>query len=198
MSKMTSEKLQQYKAKENTRSELRKKQREKMSPEDLSNYRKNDATRKAEKKKEICESTCESEIVNIPYSTPYRRKQNYGKAMKRSMESLPYSPRKKIAIVTGLAERVRVQLQENIEKYLRPLSVSDELRRMSEDFYLRSYISYTSSGMFNVMTVWNDDGKKKLRKHYLTMYLREEQYFANYDLLMCFFLVTHQKINVNA
>ena len=44
---------------------------------------------------------------------------------------------------------------------------------MSEDFYLRSDISYTSPGMFDVMTVWNDDGKKKLRKYYLTMYLRE-------------------------
>ena len=120
-----------------------------MSPEDLSNYRKNDAMRKAEKKKEICEP----EIVNIIYSTPYRRKQNYGKAMKRSMESLPSSPRKKIAIVTGLAERIGVQLQENVEKYLRPIGVSDELRRMSEDFYLRSDISYTSAGMFDVMTV---------------------------------------------
>ena len=79
MSKMTPEELQQYKAKENTRrSELRIKQREKMSPEDLSNYRKNDAMRKAEKKKEICEP----EIVNIIYSPPYHRKQNYGKAMK--------------------------------------------------------------------------------------------------------------------
>ena len=166
---MTSEELQQYKAKENTRrSKLRIKQREKMSPEDLSNYRKNDAMRKAEKKE-----ICEPEIVNIPYSTPYCRKQNCGKAMKQSMESLPSSPRKKIAIVTGLAERVGVQFQENVEKYLGPIGVSDELRRMSEDFYLRSDISYTSPGMLDVMTVWNDDGKKKLRKHYLTMYLRE-------------------------
>ena len=125
--------------------------------------------RKAEKKKEIREP----EIVNIIYSTPYRRKQNDGKAMKQSMESLPSFPRKKIAIVTGLAERVGVQLQENVEKYLRPIGVTDELRRMLEDFYLQSDISYTSPGMLDVMTAWNDDGKNKLRKHYLTMYLRE-------------------------
>ena len=66
--------------------------------------------------------------------------------------SLPSSPRKKIAIVTGLAERVGVQLQENVEKYLRPIGVSDELRRMSEDFYLQSDILYTSPGMFGMMT----------------------------------------------
>ena len=38
-----------------------------------------------------------------PITNPYATKQSYGKALSRTRRSLPMSPRKKVAVVTGLA-----------------------------------------------------------------------------------------------
>jgi len=38
------------------------------------------------------------------------------------------------------------------------------------EFYFRSDIVYTMPGKGDEMTVWDDNGKHKLRKYYLTMH----------------------------
>ena len=94
--------------------------------------------------------------------------------MKRGLEALLTSPRKRIAVVKGLAEKVGVKIDDKIDKFIQSDSVHEEIHTMVSDFYFRSDISYTAPGMIDVMTIWDDAGKKKIRrKHYLTMYLRE-------------------------
>ena len=173
LKKMTPEELVTYKLSENERrSNLRRQQKAKMTHEDLENYRFKDSLRKAEKKKEA--NPPAPDIIKLPISTPYRAKQSYGKAMKRSLGALPMSPRKRVAIVKGLAEKVGVNVDDKTDKYMRAESVHEELHRMVKEFYIRNDISYTAPGMYDVMTVWDNDGKKKkLRKYYLTLYLRE-------------------------
>ena len=51
--------------------------------------------------------------------------------------------------------------------------LSDELKEAVEKFFFRSDISYTIPGAKDEIVVWDELGKKRLRKHYLTMYLYE-------------------------
>ena len=89
--------------------------------------------------------------------------------MKHGLEALPTSPRKRIAGVQGLTEKVRVKIDDKIDKFMRSDSVHGEVHTMIRDFYFRSDISYTAPGMIDV---WDDaEKKRKLCKHYLTMYL---------------------------
>ena len=76
-----------------------------MNKEELAEYHKRDSERKANKKKENMMTpvaVVEKEI------TPYHNRQSYGKAMKRDLHALPFSPREKLAIVRGLAENVGI------------------------------------------------------------------------------------------
>ena len=173
LAKMTGEQLREYKAKENERrSNLHRKQMEKMTERGI--YRLEDSIRKIEKKKESnTVPVVQPDIIKLP-SSAYRRKQSYGKTMKCSLDSLPYSPRKMVAVVKGLAEKMGVAVDIDVEKYLHPRKCKEELHTMVKDFYHRSDIPYTTPGMCDIMTVWDADGTKhKLRKCYLPMYLRE-------------------------
>ena len=42
-----------------------------------------------------------------------------------------------------------------------------------ESFYYRTDIIYTMPGKGDEMTIWTEYGKQKVRKHYLTVFLRE-------------------------
>ena len=160
-----------HKASENDRSELRRQQKAKMAPEDLKIYLFNDSLRKAEKKKE---ANPPAPDIKLPTSSPYRAKQSYGKAMKRSMDALPMTTRKRVVVVQGLAEKVGVKVADKADKFIRTESVHEEVHKMVRDFYFRTDISYTAPGMYAVMTIWDNDAKKKkLRKYYLILYLRE-------------------------
>lgn len=109
-----------------------------------------------------------------PITNPYGTKQSYGKALARTRRSLPMSPRKKVAVVAGLASDVGLTLENNMDRNLRKSQgLSDDTKTAVREFYYRPDISYTMPGMNDVMTVWTDNGKTKLRKHYLTLFLRE-------------------------
>ena len=54
--------------------------------------------------------------------------------------------------------------------------LSDDTKECVKNFFFRPDTSYTMPWMKDMMTIWSDDGKLKLRKHCLTMFLREAYY----------------------
>ena len=80
-----------------------------MSKVDLDAYRKKDSTRK---KKTANPTTLEHTEVckNVTTLSRYRSKQSHGKALKKSLNSLPSSPRKRTSVIAGLAKRARVHV----------------------------------------------------------------------------------------
>ena len=102
-----------------------------MTTEELETYLLKDSTRKTVKNKEYQAPSPDI----IKFSTPYRARQSYGKAVKRVMKTLLTSPRKKIAVcsagvtgefpqggivlepVKGLAEMVGMNIDDKISRY---------------------------------------------------------------------------------
>ena len=97
-----------------------------------------------------------------------------GEMFFRSKKALPMSPHKKLAVVAGLASDVGLNLETKMEGNLKNLrGLSEEAKFTARDFFFQPDISYTMPGLNDVVTVWDDSGKKKLRKYYFTMFLRE-------------------------
>ena len=94
---MTDEEKKEFKSKENKRrSELRRKQSSSIIKADLDAFRKKDAARK---KKTVNPTIPESTEMckDVTPLSHYRNKQSYGKASKKSLNSLPSSPRKRVS-----------------------------------------------------------------------------------------------------
>ena len=87
----------------------RKIENKRRSKVDLDAYRRKDAARK---KKTVNPTTPEpTEICKDVTPLSYNRsKQSYGKALKKSLNSLPSSPRKRTSVIAGLAKRARVHV----------------------------------------------------------------------------------------
>ena len=98
--------------------------------------------------------------------------------------------------MSGLAERVGLKIVDEVQKINHPNLLQKELNQMAQEFYFHPDISYTAPGIHDVMTIWDSDGKKKLRK-YLTMYLREAHVIFK-DTINSISLATHPKINASA
>ena len=97
-----------------------------------------------------------------PITNPYGTKQSYGKALARTRRSLPMSPRKKVAVVAGLASDVGLTLENNMNRNLRKShGLSDDTKTAVGEFYYRPDISYTMPGMNDVMTVGTDKREKR-------------------------------------
>ena len=106
--------------------------------------------------------------------SPYRTNQTYGKAVRRCLRSLPSSPMKQKAVVCGLAKRVGIRLQLNMEREMSPrMAQQHEVVSCIRQFYFRPDIIYTVPDMKGEMTIWVNGVKSKERKHYMTMFLRE-------------------------
>ena len=94
---MTDEEKKEFKSKENKRrSELRRKQLSSMSKADLDACRKKDAARKKKTVNPTIPGPTEMRKDVTPLNH-YRSKQSYGKASKKSLNSLPRSPRKRVS-----------------------------------------------------------------------------------------------------
>ena len=118
-----------------------------------------------------------NQLVNHPSrQAPYSRPQSLGKAVRKAFRNLPVSPRKKIAVVSGLASRVGIELSSKMSNHMNPSSqeMSAGLKSLINDFYFRSDIVYTMPGLKDEMVIWiNGKNTGKKRKYYLTMFLRE-------------------------
>ena len=134
---MTDEERKEFKLKENKRRrELRRKQLSSMSKADLDAYMKKD---KARKKKTVNPTTPASGVTRLSH---YRSKQSHGKALKKSLNSLPSSPRKRTSVIAGLAKRPGLKLECQMGKRTR-WNPSKEVEGDIENFYLsRCFLNY--------------------------------------------------------
>ena len=182
-----------YKHSESKRIEkIRKTRVEKMTVEEKAEYRRRATERKrqsqaAKKQKADTLSTSNtSSESNTPGSfsstptsiaNPYRTKQSFGKAIAKCRQSLSTSPRRRKAVIAGLASHIGLNLEAKLERNIqRVQGLSEETKECVKTFFFRPDISYTMPCMKDIMTTWIDSGKLKLRKHYLTMFLREAYY----------------------
>ncbi|KAG8175962.1 hypothetical protein JTE90_000001 [Oedothorax gibbosus] len=109
-------------------------------------------------------------------ASPYRVPQTLGKAVKKSWNALPCSPRKQKVVVSNLAKKVGLKLQQEKEPSSsgHDIEKSDnELAELVAEFLCRTDIAYTALGMHDEITIWEDGEKKRVRKLYLTMYMKE-------------------------
>ena len=156
LERMSEDEKKEHRIQENKRRcELRKKQLQNMTKEQLGEYQRKDRDRK--KKKVLLDKSLNESAETIPIEeeSPYRSRQSMGKALKRGFNALPYSPRKKQAVVRGLAAKVGIKLDNASQKGTR-WSVTKELEDEVKKFYLREDISYTMPGkifLFNINEV---------------------------------------------
>ena len=115
-----------------------------MSKADLDGYSKKDEARqkntvnpKTSEPIEICK--------DVTPLSHYRSKQSYGKALKKSLNSLPSSPWIRASVIASLAKQAGLKLECHIEKRTR-WNPSKEVERDVENFYLHPDISYTMPG----------------------------------------------------
>ena len=135
-------------------------------------YRKKERVRKMlyrQKKAASCATaTTESNLsVTSPLGT-FKTPQSFSKAFKRSAAALPASPRKKKAIIVKLASIEGIKLLKEQKK-----KQDCELQAKIKTFFARPDIVYICPGLKDEVTVWIDGKKEKLRKCYMTMFLRE-------------------------
>ena len=127
---MTDEERKEFKSKENKRrSELRRKQLSSMSKVHLDAYRKREAARK---KKTVNPTTPEPTEMckDVTPLSHYRSKQSYRKALKKSLNSLRSSPRKRTSVIAGLAKRAGIKLECQMEKRTRWNPSKEMLKEM--------------------------------------------------------------------
>ena len=123
-------------------------------------------------------STPSNSSTTTPTSTPnnpYKRPQSFGKAVSKSLRSLPSSPNKRRCVVAGLVKRIGYNFDESESEINTAAGppVSDDVVASVTEFFYRPDVSYTMPGMKDEMTVWEEGKKIKLRKYYLVLFLRE-------------------------
>lgn len=115
--------------------------------------------------------TRSNDVNKRKYKTP----QSLGKAVRRASRSLPISPNKRLQVVEGIFQKFGCGVKH--KKSEQPVEVTGMPNEHADDkikaFFFRSDIVYTMPGMKDEMVVWADGIKSRLRKYYLTMFLRE-------------------------
>ena len=73
-----------------------------------------------------------------------------------------------------MAKEVGLSIQNDYEKQCHENpGLTEKLKEAVKELFFRSDVSYTMPGAKDEMVVWDEFGKKRLRKFYLTIYLRE-------------------------
>lgn len=165
-----------FQKKENRRiSELKKKMKMCMNEKRKLLLRRYERDRKREqraRKKQNINSTCSPKKNAV--ESPYGSSQSLGKAMNRTIKSLPKSPRKQKAVISGLAQRVGIKLKNEMENCFGGSSRTNKIdETIVKNFFFRSDIVHTAPGLKDSMAVWENGNKLTLQKHYMTMYLKE-------------------------
>ena len=108
----------------------------------------------------------------VQEDSPYRIPQTLGKAVKKSWNALPSSPRKQKVIVSNLAKKVGLKLQQEKEPSSsgQHIEKSDnqakELAELVAEFLCRADIVYTAPGMHDEITIW-EDGEKNVFANFI-------------------------------
>ena len=93
----------------------------------------------AGKQKEAVLEATRTNAPDSPNSTPYRSLQSLGKAVKCTKIVLPFSSRKKRAVVSALAREFGVSGPVKESRAAR--GISDEMKENIRDFYYQNDIS---------------------------------------------------------
>lgn len=168
-----------YKASESKRVEsIRKRRVSRMSPSDRQDYRKKTAARVVKCRQAKKEKRMNVNVQSLTGSkrNGYKSKQALSKAVNHVMKNMPSSPTRQLLTFSGVAKKIGVNLETKFGKAMS----DDHSRSLSQDtvdavdsFYHRSDIVWTAPGMKDEITLWEGGVKRKLRKYFLTMYLRE-------------------------
>ena len=161
----------------------RRRQRLKEDPEMLANVREKDRMRKSKSRKERQGRMTESEFhvyrlserdrirkhrteklkrlskaVQEPFPLPYKTPQAMGKAIKRAKTSLPFSPRRRQAVVAAIAKECGLPIA-TINKKPGPHGLSDELKAKISSFFQNDEISWQAS-----LSEKRTDGENRKRR----------------------------------
>ena len=154
LSAITNEERKEFKSKENKRKgESRRKPLSSISKADIGAYRKKDAARK---KKTVNATTPEPTEMwkDVTTLSHCRSKQSYRKALKKGLNSLASSSRKRRSVIAGSAKRVELNLGCPMVKRTR-WNPSKEVEGDVENFYFRPDISYTMTGKEILLQVFS-------------------------------------------
>lgn len=153
-----------YWRKESKRVEqIRKKKVKVLSPRELAKYRNAAALRKRNSRQNL------ATMVRCDKKGSYKSPQGLKKAIKKTAHSLPKSPRKKREVVRSLADVVGLHTDQSMSM----AKVAGPHEMTVKDFFHHPDVAYTAPGMKDEVTVWENGVKYKLRKYYLTMFLKE-------------------------
>ena len=154
LSAITNEERKEFKSKENKRKgEARRKPLSSISKADIGAYRKKDAARK---RKTVNATTPEPTEMwkDVTTLSHCRSKQSYRKALKKGLNSLASSSRKRRSVIAGSAKRVELNLGCPMVKRTR-WNPSKEVEGDVENFYFRPDISYTMTGKEILLQVFS-------------------------------------------
>ena len=165
MANMTEEQKMANRKKESERqSQLRKRQMARMDKNEKAEFKAKEVKRVTQhsKRKQSDNDKPVTELSNVPLAqNPCKSRQSFGNAINKSRVELLQSPRKKKAVVSGLAKEVGLHLQNEYEKQTHGNTISEELKAEIETFYTRSDISYTMPGAKDEIVIWDSAGKKR-------------------------------------
>ena len=100
------------------------------------------------------------QIASKKQKNHYKSRQSFSKALNKVRADLPSSPQKQAAVIQKIAIEYGYQVRSHEEN-----TIPEANREEIESFYYRTDIIYTMLG------------KQKVRKHHLTMFLREAYAF---------------------
>jgi hypothetical protein len=169
---MTAEQVKAHWKKESTRT---KPYRAKMlleGGEVKDNYSAKNRDRMRNKREEAKAHNVGADAAAEPQAYPSSRQQ-FGKDLKKVSSSLPKSPRKRKSLVIGMAEELGIPVSKETKNPMKDQPTA-EVIEMAKNFFYREDIVYTMPGRNDTCVVRNPGfGKQTLRKHYLTMFMRE-------------------------
>ena len=121
MANMTEEQKMANRKKESERqSQLRKRQMARMDKNEKAEFKAKEVERVTQpsKRKQSDNDKPVTELSNVPLAqNPCKSRQSFGNAINKSRVELLQSPRKKKAVVSGLAREVGLHLQNEYEKH---------------------------------------------------------------------------------
>ena len=141
---------------------MRKFQTAKVTKEERLNVRAKEVSQVTASRKRKKETKPDSPLqLEIPAKNQYKSSQCFRKALNRCRTELPNSPRKQVAVVSGLVKEAELSIQNNYEKQFHGNpGLTDKLKKAVKEFFFRSDISYTMPGPKDEMVVWHEFGKK--------------------------------------
>ena len=144
-----------------------------MNSTEKASYKEKNRIQKQLSRQKIKDQLKESIASSSSTCSPYQCSHTFGKAFSNSMRALPKSPTKRKVVVQGLANHNGDIFKNKIEKEKKLSSDISKKDKLVIDFYYRSDIVYAMPGLKDEITVWKNGKKKKLRKYFLTMFLKE-------------------------